>query len=62
LSLPVIEGNRNFATKLWNASRFAEMNECVRQRDFDPKKVSNTLNRWIAGETERAAKAVTSGI
>ena len=62
LSLPVIEGNRNFATKLWNAARFAEMNECVRQRDFDPKKVTNTLNRWIAGETERAAKAVTAGI
>ena len=24
------------ATKLWNAARFAEMNECVRQPDFDP--------------------------
>ncbi len=57
-----VEGYRNFATKLWNASRFAEMNECVRQRDFDPNKVTATLNRWIVGETERAVAGVTAGI
>ncbi|MDX2308250.1 MAG: valine--tRNA ligase [Hyphomicrobium sp.] len=62
LSIDRVEGYRNFATKLWNASRFAEMNECVRNRDFDPKTVSHPLNRWIVGETERAAKAVTAGI
>jgi valyl-tRNA synthetase len=38
------------------------MNECVRQRDFDPKAVEETLNRWIAGEVERTAAAVTAGI
>ncbi len=57
-----VEGYRNFATKLWNASRFAEMNECVRQRGFDPNKVTATLNRWIVGETERAVAAVTAGL
>ncbi len=57
-----IEGYRNFATKLWNAARFAEMNECVRQKRFDPKRVKVTLNRWIAGEVERTAAAVTAGI
>ncbi len=62
LSEKRVEGYRNFATKLWNAARFAEMNECVRQRDFDPAAVKETLNRWIAGETERAVAAVTSGI
>jgi valyl-tRNA synthetase len=62
LSTNRVEGYRNFATKLWNASRFAEMNECVRRRDFDPKSVKEPLNRWIVGETERAARAVTEGI
>ncbi len=62
LSKQRVEGYRNFATKLWNASRFAEMNECVRQRDFDPRSVELTLNRWIVGETEKAAKEVTAGI
>jgi valyl-tRNA synthetase len=57
-----VEGYRNFATKLWNAARFAEMNECVRQKDFDPKAVEETLNRWIAGEVERTCAAVTAGI
>ncbi|MBN8911256.1 MAG: valine--tRNA ligase [Rhizobiales bacterium] len=57
-----VEGYRNFATKLWNAARFGEMNECVRQFDFDPSAVTHTLNRWIVGETERAAHAVTSGL
>ncbi len=57
-----VEGYRNFATKLWNAARFGEMNECVRQFDFDPSAVTHTLNRWIVGETERAALAVTAGL
>jgi valyl-tRNA synthetase len=57
-----VEGYRNFGTKLWNAARFAEMNECVRQKDFDPKSVEETVNRWIAGEVERTVAAVTAGI
>jgi valyl-tRNA synthetase len=62
LSLPVVEGFRNFATKVWNAARFGEMNGCVPAKDFDPAKASLTINRWIAGEAQRTASAVTEGI
>jgi valyl-tRNA synthetase len=55
-----VEGYRNFATKLWNASRFAEMNGCVRVEGFDPAGVKEPLNCWILGEADRAA-AETAG-
>jgi valyl-tRNA synthetase len=57
-----VETTRNFCTKIWNAARFAEMNECVRVKGFDPKTAKHTINRWIAGEVERVAAEVTSGI
>ena len=60
LSESRIEGYRNFATKLWNASRFAEMNGCVRVEGFDPSAAREPLNRWIFGEAAEAA-AETAG-
>ena len=57
-----VENNRNFATKLWNAARFAEMNECASVAGFDPKSAKETLNRWIAHETAKAAAEVTEAI
>ncbi len=57
-----VEGYRNFATKLWNAARFAEMNECVRDPDFDPANVQNMVNQWIVGEVERTAAGVTTAL
>jgi len=59
LSEKAIEGYRNFGTKLWNASRFAQMNECGSWEAFDPANVKQTVNRWIVGETAKAAAAVT---
>jgi valyl-tRNA synthetase len=57
-----VEINRNFATKLWNAARFCEMNGCVARPDFDPAKVTLTLDKWIVAETAQAAAGVTAAI
>ncbi len=62
LSPQLVETNRNFATKLWNACRFAEMNDCAQPSGFDPARAKETLNRWIAHETARATREVTEAI
>ncbi|MGA7389839.1 MAG: valine--tRNA ligase, partial [Pseudolabrys sp.] len=62
LSTQRVEGYRNFATKLWNAARFAEMNGCASVAGFDPKSAKETLNRWIAHETAHAAAEITAAI
>jgi valyl-tRNA synthetase len=62
LGMSRVETCRNFGTKLWNAARFCEMNECVRKRDFDPAQVIMTANQWIVAEVTRAASDVTKGL
>ena len=57
-----VEGYRNFATKLWNAARFAEMNVCLLQANFEPNAVRHKINKWIVGEVGKAAARVTEGI
>ena len=57
-----VEGYRNFATKLWNAARFGEMNGVKRDENFDPVGARVTVNRWIAGEAARTRDAVTKAI
>jgi valyl-tRNA synthetase len=57
-----VENNRNFATKLWNAARFVEFNGAARVEGFDPKSAKETLNRWIAHETAKAAADITQAI
>jgi valyl-tRNA synthetase len=62
LSTQRVEGYRNFATKLWNAARFVEFNGAGRVAGFDPKSAKETLNRWIAHETAKAAREITDAI
>ena len=57
-----VENNRNFATKLWNAARFVEFNGAARVEGFGPKSAKETLNRWIAHETAKAAAEITQAI
>ena len=62
LSTQRVEGYRNFATKLWNAARFAEMNDAAMVPGFDPRLATETLNRWIAREPPRRAREITEAI
>jgi valyl-tRNA synthetase len=57
-----VEVNRNFATKLWNAARFCEMNGCETREDFDPAKVTHTINKWIVAETAKTAAEATDAL
>ena len=57
-----VEGYRNFATKLWNATRFGEMNGAALPAGFNPRVVNETLNRWIVHETAKAAAEITQAI
>ncbi|MDO8606770.1 MAG: valine--tRNA ligase [Phaeospirillum sp.] len=57
-----VEGYRNFATKLWNAARFCQMNECRPVAGFDPGTVKETVNRWIIAKTAEVADKVGASI
>jgi valyl-tRNA synthetase len=57
-----VEVNRNFATKLWNAARFCEMNGCETRSDFDPARATLTVNRWIVAECARAAAEMADAL
>ena len=62
LSPQRVEGYRNFATKIWNAARFLEMNGCNRPAGFDPARLTVALNRWIVAEGAKAVAEVTAAI
>ena len=62
LADPRIEGYRNFRTKLWNAARFTQMNECAVAPGFDPATVESPLAKWIVHEVCAAEAAITTAL
>ncbi len=57
-----VAGYRNFGTKLWNATRFAQMNGVARNDAFWLRDAKLTINRWILTELTRATRDVTEAI
>ena len=57
-----VEGYRNFGTKLWNASRFCEMNGIGGSDSIDAPKATLAVNKWIIGEVAKAAEGVTNAL
>jgi valyl-tRNA synthetase len=45
-----VEGYRNFATKLWNAARFLQMNGVGASDSISAPEAQLPVNRWIIGE------------
>jgi valyl-tRNA synthetase len=57
-----VAGYRNFATKLWNAARFGEVNACAYDPKFDAANVRGAINQWIVDETKKTGREVTAAI
>jgi valyl-tRNA synthetase len=62
LSESRVEGYRNFATKLWNAARYAQMNDCAAPPGFSPQGLTQTVNRWVVGELRATAAALDEAL
>jgi valyl-tRNA synthetase len=62
LSESRVEGYRNFATKLWNAARYAQMAGCAPAADFEPANCRLTANRWIIASVSDCAAAVSAAL
>ena len=58
LSKSRVEGYRNFGTKLWNASRFCEINNCSKYQKIDLENLKCILTNWILGEIIKTDKKI----
>lgn len=53
-----LEGYRNFATKLWNAARFCQVNGIAASKHLEAPTAELAVNRWIIAETIATVQAL----
>lgn len=58
LSEKAVEQARNFGTKIWNATRYIQMNGATYDPDFDPKNCQLQINKWIVSELQNATESI----
>jgi valyl-tRNA synthetase len=58
----LVETNRGFVTKIWNAARFLEINGCRPVPGFAPASARLALSRWILDAANRAVLAATAAL
>ena len=58
LSESRVEGYRNFGTKLWNAARFCELNNCIKVNNQNIKEISNPVTSWLISEMIKTEKNI----
>ena len=62
LGAKIVEANRSFITKIWNAARFCEMNACVPNPEFRPEQAKLPLSRWILDAANTAIRDATAAL
>ena len=61
LSKQRVEGYRNFITKIWNAVKLCEMNNCLYE-DYNIKNTQNIFNLWILSELDKCRENTEQAI
>ena len=62
MSTSRLEGYRNFTTKIWNACRFLQMNDCTNSNSINLSSVKAPVNKWIVSEYNSAIAKTTAAI
>ncbi len=62
LGAKIVENNRGFITKIWNAARFLEMNGVKPNPAFRPQDAKLALSRWILVKANAAVQSATEAL
>ncbi|MDE1467049.1 valine--tRNA ligase [Aurantiacibacter sp. D1-12] len=57
-----VEGYRNFATKLWNATRFCQSNGIGKSDTIKAPAAKLAANQWIIGEVQQTCEALEAAM